>query len=79
MRILCKRAQYVVKPLPDAPAPAQPKQPTVEELIADAENAATNDDLNRIARAAAALTGDDLAQVREVVTARREDLKAAQS
>jgi hypothetical protein len=73
-----KRSQYVVDPLPDAPTPAQ-AAPTAEELIAEAEKAATNDDLNRIARSAAHLTGDDLAAVREIVTARREDLKDAES
>jgi hypothetical protein len=73
-----KRSQYVVQPLPDAPAPTQ-AAPTAEELIAEAEKAATNDDLNRIARSAAHLTGDDLAAVREIVTARREDLKDAES
>jgi hypothetical protein len=73
-----KKAPHIVQPLPDAPAPAQKaKAPTAEELIADAERAASNDDLNRIARAATqVLSKDDLDAVREVVTARREDLKA---
>jgi hypothetical protein len=71
-----KRAAHTVQPLPDAPTPAQAKQPTAEELIADAERATTNDELNRIARAAAAtLTKDELDAVREVVTARRADLQ----
>lgn len=77
-----KSAIFTVQPLPDdAPAPAQAKQPTVEELIADAEKAETNEALNRIARTAAAatLTKDELAAVREVVTARRTDLQAAES
>jgi hypothetical protein len=34
-----KRAPYVIQPLADAPAPAQAKVPTAEELIADAEKA----------------------------------------
>jgi hypothetical protein len=74
-----KRAPYVVQPLADAPAPAQPaKVPTAEELIADAEKAGSDDDLNRIARAAvASLSKPDLDAVKAVVTARREDLKAA--
>jgi hypothetical protein len=71
-----KRAAHTVQPLPDAPAPAQAKVPTAGELIADAERATTNDELNRIARAAAAtLTKDELDAVREVVTARRADLQ----
>lgn len=77
-----KSAIFTVQPLPDdAPAPAQAKQPTVEELIADAERATTNDELNRIARTAAAatLTKDELGAVREVVTARRADLQVAES
>jgi hypothetical protein len=71
-----KRAAHTVQPLPDAPAPAQAKQPTVEELIAAAERAETNDELSRIARAASAtLTKAELDAVREVVTARRADLQ----
>jgi hypothetical protein len=76
-----KSAIFTVQPLPDAPAPARSKQttarePTAEELIADAEVATTNDELNRVARAAAAtLTKDELGAVREVVTARRADLQ----
>jgi hypothetical protein len=71
-----KSAIFTVQPLPDAPAPVQAKQPTVEELIADAEVATTNDELNRIARAAAAtLAKGELDAVREVVTARRADLQ----
>lgn len=73
-----KSAIFVVQPLPDAPAAEKVRPSTAEELIAEAEKAATNDDLNRIARAAAHLTGDDLAAVREIVTARREHLKQAQ-
>jgi hypothetical protein len=54
--------------------------PTAEELIADAEKATTNDDLNRIARTAAANLGpSELAAVKDVVTARRADLQAAES
>jgi hypothetical protein len=76
-----KRAPFTVQPLADAPAPARAKQPTVEELIVDAERAVTNDELNRIARTAAAatLTKAELGAVREVVTARRADLQAAES
>jgi hypothetical protein len=75
-----KRAPYVIKPLADAPAPAQANVPTAEELIADAEKATTNDDLNRIARTAAANLGpSELAAVKDVVTARRADLQADQS
>jgi hypothetical protein len=73
-----KRAPYVVQPLPDAPAPTQ-AAPTVDELIDAAQKAATNDDLNRIARkAVAALAGDDLDAVKSVVTARRAELKDAE-
>jgi hypothetical protein len=76
-----KSAIFTVQPLPDAPAPARAKQPTVEELIADAERAETNEALNRIARTAAAatLTKAELGAVREVVTARRADLQVAES
>jgi hypothetical protein len=76
-----KSAIFTVQPLPDASTPARAKQttarePTVEELISDAEVATTNDELNRIARAAAAtLTKGELDAVREVVTARRADLQ----
>jgi hypothetical protein len=72
-----KRAPYVVQPLADAPAPAaKPKVPTAEELIAEAERASSNDDLNRIARIAAANLGpSELAAVKDVVTARRAELK----
>jgi hypothetical protein len=73
-----KRSQYVVDPLPDAPAPAQ-AAPTVDELIDAAQKAGSNDDLNRIARkAVAALAGDDLDAVKSVVTARRAELKDAE-
>jgi hypothetical protein len=74
-----KKTTHIVKPLNDAPAPAQPAAASLEELIDAAEKAVSNDELNRIARAAAHLTGDDLAQVREIVTARREDIKSVQS
>jgi hypothetical protein len=73
-----KSAIFVVQPLADAPAPAQ-VAPTVDELINAAQKAGSDDELNRIARAAAHLTGDDLAAVREIVTARREDLKGGES
>jgi hypothetical protein len=77
--LLVKRGKskvYVVQPLKDAPAPAQAKKPTAEELIAEAERAASNDDLNRIARAAASsLSKDEIDAVREIVTARRADLQ----
>jgi hypothetical protein len=73
-----KRSQYVVDPLPDAPAPAQ-AAPTVDELIDAAQKAASDDELNRIARkAVAALAGDDLDAVKSVVTARRAELKDAE-
>jgi hypothetical protein len=69
-----KRSQYVVDPLPDAPAPAQ--APTVDELIDAAQKAGSDDELNRIARkAVAALAGSDLDAVKSVVTARRAELK----
>jgi len=81
--LLVKRGRskvYTVRPLADAPAPAQAKVPTAEELIADAEKATTNDDLNRVARTAAANLGpSELAAVKDVVTARRADLQAAES
>jgi hypothetical protein len=72
-----KSAMFTVQPLKDAPAPAQkPKVPTGDELIADAEKASSNDDLNRIARIAAANLGpSELAAVKDVVTARRAELK----
>ena len=70
-----KSAIHTVQPLKDEPAPAQPVQVTADELIAAAENAATEDGLNRIARqAVAALKGDDLDAVKAVVTARRAEL-----
>jgi hypothetical protein len=73
-----KRSQYVVEPLPDAPAPAQ-AAPTVDELIDAAQKAGSDDELNRIARkAVAALAGDDLDAVKGVVTARRAELKDAE-
>ena len=75
-----KKAPYVIQPLADAPAPAQAKVPTAEELIAEAEKATTTDDLNRVARTAAANLGpSELAAVKDVVTARRADLQADQS
>ena len=71
-----KRAPYVVKPLADAPAPAQAKQPTADELIEAAQNAGSDDELNRIARTAVgALDKADLDAVKSVVTARRAELK----
>jgi hypothetical protein len=78
--LLVKRGKskvYVVQPLKDAPAPAaKPTVPTADELIADAEKASSNDDLNRIARIAAANLGpSELAAVKDVVTARRAELK----
>jgi hypothetical protein len=73
-----KRSQYVVDPLPDAPAPAQ-AAPTVDELIDAAQKAGSDDELNRIARkAVAALAGSDLDAVKSVVTARRAELKDAE-
>jgi hypothetical protein len=58
-----------------APAPPAPPPPTLDELLLDAEQANTGTALDRVARrAVAALSGDDLARVREVVTARRADL-----
>ena len=70
-----KRAPYVVKPLADAPAPAQ-AAPTAEELIEAAQNAGSDDELNRIARTAVgALDKADLDAVKSVVTARRAELK----
>jgi hypothetical protein len=72
-----KRAMYVVQPLAAEP---QQKVPTLEELLTEAQKAATNDELTRIARAATAtLKGADLDAVKAIVTARREDLKAAES
>jgi hypothetical protein len=73
-----KRSQYVVDPLPDAPAPVQ-AAPTVDELIDAAQKAGSDDELNRIARqAVAALAGSDLDAVKSVVTARRAELKDAE-
>jgi hypothetical protein len=73
-----KRSQYVVDPLPDAPAPVQ-AAPTVDELIDAAQKAGSDDDLNRIARqAVAALAGSDLDAVKSIVTARRAELKDAE-
>jgi hypothetical protein len=78
--LLVKRGKskvYVVQPLKDAPAPAaKPKVPTADELIADAEKASSNDALNVVARTAASvLSGDELAAVKDVVTARRAELQ----
>lgn len=74
-----KRANYVVQQLADAPARPQQPAASVEALIAEAERATSTDELNRIARqAAATLSKDDLDAVRSVVTARREDLKGEQ-
>lgn len=75
-----KSAIFTVQPLADAPsAPQKAAKPTAESLIADAEKATSNDDLNRIARAAAAsLDKDELEAVRQVVMARREDLAGEQ-
>ena len=70
-----KSAIFTVQPLSAAPAPAQAKPPTAEELIAQAEKAASIDDLNVIARqAAATLSVEELDAVREVVIARRAEL-----
>jgi hypothetical protein len=71
-----KSAIFTVQPLADAPAPTQAKKPTAEELIAEAEKAGTEDELNQIARTAvAALAKADLDAVKAVVTARRAELK----
>jgi hypothetical protein len=75
-----KRSQYVVDPLPDAPAPTQKKAKvyTLDELIEKAQAALSNEVLNQIAKDAVAdLSGDDLETVKAVVTARRAELKAA--
>lgn len=54
------------------------KPPTVDELIAAAQTAGSNDELSRIARTAVAvLQPGDLADLKAIVTARREELKAA--
>jgi hypothetical protein len=69
-----KKAPYVVQPLADAPAPAQ-AAPTADELIEAAQNAGSNDELNRIARTAVASLGkSDLDAVKAIVTARRAEL-----
>jgi hypothetical protein len=74
-----KKKNHTVQPLPDAPAPAQAKAPTVDELIDAAQTADSDDELNRIARkAVAALAGSDLDAVKGVVTARRAELKDAE-
>ena len=74
-----KKVTHIVKPLADAPTPAQarPKQvkPNVEALIENAQEARNNADLDAVARAAAGLTGDELDAVKAVVTARRAELK----
>ncbi|MGY1773543.1 ERF family protein [Blastococcus sp. SYSU D00813] len=68
------------EPDPDATAyeraPARPAAPPADELIAQAQSAANGDELTRIARMAVSghLTDDELAAVREVVTARRAEL-----
>lgn len=55
-----------------------PPVPTVDELIAAAQGAGSNDELSRIARTAVAvLSATDVAHVKAIVTARREELKAA--
>jgi hypothetical protein len=79
-----KRENYTVQPLDSAPVAEQPtrpapaKQPTADELIGLAKSALAEDALNAIARkAVTALAGDDLDAVKAVVTARREELKAA--
>lgn len=68
------------EPDPDAHSyeRAVPAPPTADELIAKAQRAATDDELNRIANAAkAGLTGDDLAAVKAIVIARRAELRVA--
>jgi hypothetical protein len=74
-----KRAAYVVQPLADEPARSRVKPgPTHIVLLENAQEARTNEELDQIARAAAAsLKGSELDAVKDVVTARREDLKAA--
>jgi hypothetical protein len=59
-----------------APAPPAPPPPTLDELLLDAEQANTGTALDRVARRAVAadLSPEDLARVRQVVTARRADL-----
>ena len=62
-------------------APALVAPPTAEELLLDAQQAPSNDALNTLARRAVAvhaaghLTDNQLADVKAVVTARREELK----
>jgi hypothetical protein len=69
-----KKVAHIVQPLADAPAPAQ-AAPTADELIEAAQNAGSNDELNRIARTAVASLGkSDLDAVKAIVTARRAEL-----
>jgi hypothetical protein len=78
-----KKVPHIVKPLVDAvaaPAPARTRQgglPTVEALIENAQEAEDNTELDRIARAAVGLSGDELETLKAVVTARRAELKDA--
>jgi len=68
-----KKSTVVVQPLKDEPKP----RISVEALIENAQEARHNEDLDDVARAAKGLTGADLDAVKAVVTARREELKAA--
>lgn len=75
-----KKSKHVVQPLKDEPKPRVKPGPTLDVLLENAQEARTNDELNDIARAAAAsLKGADLDAVKEIVTARREELKAEQA